>query len=223
MTKVGVILSGCGVFDGSEIHEAVAVLLALDRRDAQAVCLAPSVDFPEIDHLTQQPTGQQRNALREAARIARGQITDLATVQGGDFDALVLPGGFGAAKNLCDFAHKGPGCTVEPNTRRVLTEAHQAGRPLGFACISPAVAAAVFGSTLHPVLTIGDDPDTARAIEAMGARHQACPVDQIVVDQANRIVSTPAYMRPQRIGEVFAGIDAMVDKVLELARTPAGV
>ncbi|MEO1279195.1 MAG: isoprenoid biosynthesis glyoxalase ElbB [Planctomycetota bacterium] len=223
MPKVGVILSGCGVFDGAEIHESVAVLHALDRHGANIVCLAPNIELQEIDHQTQEPTGNTRNVLREAARIARGEIADLSTVLGSQFDAIVLPGGFGAAKNLCDFAMKGADCTADEQTARVLTEAHEAGKPLGFACISPALAARVFGQSLHPTLTIGDDPGTAQGIEAMGAKHQDCAVDDIVVDEANRIVSTPAYMRPQRVTEIFTGIGKMVDKVLEMAEQPASV
>jgi len=220
MPTVGVILSGCGVFDGSEIHEAVAVLHAIDRNGARAVCLAPDVELEEIDHTTQRPTGVRRRVLLEAARIARGQITPLDKANGADFDAIALPGGFGAAKNLCDFATKGPDCHAEEHTARVLREAHDAGRPIGFACISPALAARVFGEQLHPTLTIGDDAQTAAALEAMGARHQNCDVRDVVVDEANRIVSTPAYMRPQRVTEVFTGIGAMVDRVLAMAAEP---
>lgn len=223
MPKVGVILSGCGVFDGAEIHEAVAVLHALDRHGADIVCLAPNIDLQEIDHQTQEPTGNTRNVLRESARIARGDITDLSTVTGDQFDAIVLPGGFGAAKNLCDFAMKGPDCTADEQTARVLTEAHAAGRPLGFACISPALAARVFGESLHPTLTIGNDKGTAAGLEKLGAKHQDCAGEDIVIDEANRIVSTPAYMYDQRITSVFTGIGKMVDRVLEMANQPAGV
>jgi len=223
MPKVGVILSGCGVFDGSEIHEAVAVLHALDRHGAQAVCLAPEMELDEINHLTQQPTGKKRSVLMESARIARGNVTPLAEVKGGDFDAIVLPGGFGAAKNLCDFASKGAECTAHDQVSRVLKEAQQAGRPLGFACISPAVAARVFGEDLGPNLTIGDDKGTAEGLEAMGATHQNCDVEGVVVDNRHRIVSTPAYMREQRITEIFTGIGNMVDKVMEIASQPAAV
>lgn len=223
MLKVGVILSGCGVFDGSEIHEAVAVLHAIDRHGAKAICLAPEMELDEINHLDQQPTGKKRSVLMESARIARGAITPLAKVSGGDFDAIVLPGGFGAAKNLCDFASKGPGCTADEQTARVLREAHAAGRPLGFACISPAVAARVFGKDLGPNLTIGSDTATAEGLEAMGATHQNCEGDGIVVDNRHRIVSTPAYMCDQPIGAVFTGIGAMVDKVMEMVAQPAAV
>ncbi|MEQ8318234.1 MAG: isoprenoid biosynthesis glyoxalase ElbB [Phycisphaerales bacterium] len=223
MAKIGVILSGCGVFDGSEIHEAVAVLHAIDRHGSQAVCLAPEMELDEINHLNQQPTGKKRSVLMEAARIARGDVTPLAKVKGGDFDAIVLPGGFGAAKNLCDFASKGAECSAHPEVTRVLTEAQRAGRPLGFACISPAVAARIFGADLGPNLTIGTDKGTADGLEAMGATHQDCEGEGIVFDNRHRIVSTPAYMCDQSIGAVFTGIGAMVDKVMEMVEQPAAV
>lgn len=223
MPRIGVVLSGCGVFDGSEIHEAVAVLHAIDRHGAQAVCLAPEMELDEINHLNQQPTGKKRSVLMESARIARGDVTPLAKVNGGDFDAIVLPGGFGAAKNLCDFASKGAHCTVHEQVSRVLKEAQKAGRPLGFACISPAVAARVFGKDLGPNLTIGNDKATADGLEAMGATHQNCEGDGIVVDNRHRIVSTPAYMYDQRITSVFTGIGKMVDKVMEMVSQPAAV
>ncbi|MEO1008199.1 MAG: isoprenoid biosynthesis glyoxalase ElbB [Planctomycetota bacterium] len=221
MPKVGVILSGCGVYDGAEIHESVAVLHALEKRGAEVACLAPDIELDEIDHLTGEETGQTRRVLREAARIARGRITPLNEVKGGDFDAIVLPGGFGAAKNLCDFAVNGATCQADPETARVLTEAQDAGRPLGFACISPALAARVFGQSLHPTLTIGDDAGTAKGLEGMGATHRDCDVRDIVVDEANSIVSTPAYMYDASVPDVFEGIDRMVDRVLAMVREPA--
>ena len=223
MAHVGVILSGCGVFDGSEIHEAVSALIALDRAGATSRCLAPNMTFEAIDHATQQPSGQQRSALSEAARIARGEIDDLATVKGSSFDALVLPGGFGAAKNLCSFAVDGPGCSVHPEVERVLKEAHAAGKPIGFICIAPAVAARVFGAALHPRLTIGHDGGTAAKIQAMGAKNIAVGAREIVVDEQHRIVSTPAYMEAKGPAEVFEGISKLVDRVLEMADAAVSV
>ena len=133
MAKVGVVLSGCGVFDGTEIHEAVLTLLALDRRGAEAVCMAPNVDQAHVvDHLSgQEAAGERRNVLVEAARIARGNIRDIATVQAAELDALMIPGGFGAAKNLCDFAFKGKDCQVHPEVARLVRQMHQAGKPVG--------------------------------------------------------------------------------------------
>lgn len=218
--RIGVILSGCGVFDGSEVHEAVLTLLCLDRAGAEYECFAP--DKPQaavINHLTRQPVaGPSRNVLEESARIARGRVRDLASAKGSEPDGWVLPGGFGAARNLCDFAEKGAAATADPQTARVLREAHAAGRPIGLLCIAPAIAAVVFGGTIHPTLTIGRDPQTASALEKMGARHLGCAVTELAVDHQHRIVSSPAYMEGKSISEVFDGIQRLVETVLELAR-----
>jgi enhancing lycopene biosynthesis protein 2 len=141
--KVGVVLSGCGVFDGSEIHEAVSILVALDKRGAQIICMAPNVPLQTINHLAGKPVeGQQRNVLEESARIARGKVRDIATVQAGEVDALVFPGGFGAAKNLSDFASAGAKTRVNADVARLLREVHASGKPIGLACIAPVLAAA---------------------------------------------------------------------------------
>ncbi|KAB0664517.1 isoprenoid biosynthesis glyoxalase ElbB [Oryzomonas japonica] len=216
MKKIGVVLSGCGVRDGSEIHEAVFALLAIDRNGAEAVCMAPNADFPETNHLTMQETGNKRNALVEAARIARGNIRDISEVQAADLDAVVLPGGFGAVKNLCDFAVKGAGATVHPEVARLLREMVTAGKPIGAICIAPAVVAMVLGKDKAPTLTIGNDAGTAAEIEKTGARHQECPVTEFVVDRTNKIVSTPAYMLAHRISETYEGIDKCVKEVIAL-------
>lgn len=216
MTKVGVILSGCGYLDGSEIHEATSVLIALSQRGVAYRCMAPRKPLAVVDHLTGEPTGETRDVLAESARIARGEIDDIATVKGDAFDAFILPGGFGAAKNLCDFAAKGADCDVDPGVERVLREAHGAGRPIGFACIAPALGARVFGDE-GPLLTIGHDAGTAAAIEKTGARHRAVGVSEIVVDEARRFVSTPAYMEDTNPAAVFEGVSKMVARVLEMA------
>lgn len=220
MTRVGVILSGCGYLDGAEIHEATSVLIALSRAGVEYRCLAPDKTLDVFDHRTGEPTGEKRNVLAESARIARGAIDDVADAKGADFDAFILPGGFGAAKNLCTFASKGPDCEVDPEVERVLREAHEAGRPIGFACIAPALGARVFGSE-KPSLTIGHDKGTAAAIEKTGARHKAVDVTEIVVDADRRFVSTPAYMEDTNPAEVFEGVSKMVAKVLEMAGIPA--
>jgi len=215
MKKIGVILSGCGVYDGSEIHEAVITLLAIDRAGAEAICMAPDMaQMHVVNHLTGQPVaGESRNVLVEAARIARGKIRNLIEVRAADLDALILPGGFGAAKNLCDFAVNGADCTVNPEVERLLREVHQAGKPIGAICIAPALLAKVLG-TEHPTVTIGTDPGTAAAVEKTGARHQACPVREFVVDREHRLVTTPAYMLAGRIGEAADGIEKTVRAVI---------
>lgn len=219
--RVGVLLSGCGVFDGAEIHETVAVLLALDRAGAEVLATAPNVDqMHVVDHLTGQPVpGERRNVLVESARLVRGAIRDLATVDAGELDALILPGGFGAAKNLCDFATRGAECSAHPEVARVVRAVHAAGKPIGAVCIAPALVARLLGEE-RPRLTIGMDAETASALEAMGARHERCGVEATVVDRERRIVTTPAYMLARSIGEAASGIDKLVSEVLALVGQP---
>ncbi len=216
MKKVGVVLSGSGVYDGSEIHEAVITLLAIAREGAEAVCFAPDKSQTDvINHLTGEPMGESRNVLIEAARIARGTIQPIAQASINDLDVLIVPGGFGAAKNLSSFASLGSECTVDPGLKRLVLEMHQAGKPLGFMCIAPAMLPKIFDFPLR--LTIGTDIDTAEVIEEMGAEHVPCPVDDIVVDEDNKVVTTPAYMLAQNIAEVATGIEKLVSRVLVLA------
>ena len=217
MTRVGVVLSGCGVFDGAEIHESVITLLALERAGAEVICMAPDVDqMHVINHLTGKESGETRNVLVESARIARGEIRDVAEVQASELDAIMFPGGFGAAKNLCDFAVAGAAAEVHPEVARLVREIVGAKKPLGAICIAPALVAAVLrGTGTRAELTIGSDADTAAALEAMGAEHIAREQDEICVDAANNIISTPAYMFEGGLARVAAGIDQLVSEVLE--------
>ncbi|SFE08680.1 Enhancing lycopene biosynthesis protein 2 [Phytobacter palmae] len=216
MKKIGVVLSGSGVYDGSEIHEAVITLLAIAREGAEAVCFAPDKRQTDvINHLTGEPMSESRNVLIEAARIARGAILPIAQASINDLDALIVPGGFGAAKNLSSFAGLGSECLVDPDLKRLVLEMHQAGKPLGFMCIAPAMLPKIFDFPLR--LTIGTDIDTAEALEDMGAEHVPCPVDDIVVDEDNKVVTTPAYMLAQNIAQAATGIEKLVSRVLVLA------
>ncbi len=216
MKKIGVVLSGCGVFDGSEIHEATFALLAIDRAGCQAVCMAPNINFAVTNHLTKEASGETRNILTESARIARGNILDIAGVKADDLDAIVFPGGFGAAKNLCDFAMKGAAAAINPEVARLLQEMAAATKPIGAICIAPVIIAAVLGKQLAATVTIGTDSGTAAEIEKTGAKHEQCLVQDIVVDRKNKIVSTPAYMLATRISEVADGIDKCVRAVVSL-------
>lgn len=217
MKRVGVVLSGCGVFDGSEIHEAVLTLLALSRAGAQAVCLAPDREQTQvIDHRSGEAVAERRNMLAKAARIARGEVTPLAQGDASQLDALIVPGGFGAAKNLSSLASDGAACWVDSDLQRLVRELHQAGKPLGFICIAPALLPKLLGAPVR--VTIGNDAGTIAAIEAMGGQHVACPVDEIVVDTAQRVVTTPAYMLAGSIAEAAQGIDKLVAQVLEMTR-----
>ncbi len=218
MAKVGVVLSGCGVYDGAEIHEATLTLYFLDKAGAEILCMAPDVNqMHVIDHTKGQPSGESRNVLCESARIARGDIRNMKDVKAADIDALIFPGGFGAAKNLCDFAVKGPDCTVNPEVARLIKEIHAAKKPIGFICIAPVIAAKVLGAA-NPKLTIGNDPGASGAIEAMGGKHVQAPVEGIVVDEVNKIVTTPAYMLGPTISKVAQGIEKLVAEILKMAK-----
>jgi enhancing lycopene biosynthesis protein 2 len=228
--RVGVVLSGCGVMDGSEIHEAVSIVVSLDRRGAQIIYMAPNISQTQvIDHLAGQPVaGQKRNVLVESARIARGKILDIADVKADDLDALVFPGGYGATKNLSDYASNHEKPTVQSDVARLLREMNAARKPIGLACISPVLAAAVFGamgtkSGHPPRMTIGSDAATASAIEAMGAQHQPVGPTEVLVDEENRLVSTPCYMNDVGPWTVFQGTERMVEEVLRLTGDVASV
>ena len=218
MKKIAVCLGGCGVFDGAEIHEAVSAIVALDQAGAQIVYCAPDVPFDVVDHVRQQPAGEQRNVLAESARIARGDIKNLKDVKASDIDGLIFPGGFGAAKNLSSFATDGASCSVNPEAERLVGEMLAARKPVGAICIAPAMLARIVGKKdLHPKMTIGNDPGTADAINKMGCQHVNCAATDMVCDEAHKIVTTPAYMIAQGPAEVFEGIGKLVREVLRLA------
>tara|TARA_R110001592_G_scaffold356278_1_gene657824 strand:- start:78575 stop:79237 length:663 start_codon:yes stop_codon:yes gene_type:complete len=213
--KVAVILSGCGVFDGSEIYESVITLLSLDKAGAQVQCFAPNIQqMHVINHLTGEVTeGESRNVLVEAARLVRGEIKDLSEARVEDFDAVILPGGFGAAKNLCDFAIKGSELTVNDDLAGFVRGMHQAKKPVGLMCIAPVMVGKLFGEGAH--FTIGQDLEAAAAIEATGAVHEPCPVNNICIDGTNNLVTTPAYMLAGSISEAASGIEKLVGAVLD--------
>jgi enhancing lycopene biosynthesis protein 2 len=210
------------VQDGSEIHEAVLAMLAIDRAGCEIVCMAPDREQADVvDHSTGRPTGEKRNALVESARIARGKIRPVGEVRAAELDAVVLPGGYGAAKNISTFAKDGPGCTVDAGVAQLLRDMHRSDKPIAALCIAPAVLACVFGPTLHPEVTIGNDAGTARALESMGAKHRTAALTEVVVDRRNRIVTTPCYMYDARISEVATGAERAVQELLKLASESA--
>ncbi|MGE5518093.1 MAG: isoprenoid biosynthesis glyoxalase ElbB [Bacteroidota bacterium] len=216
MTKpsFAVVLSGCGVYDGAEIHEAVLTLLAIDRAGGTYQCFAPDIaQMHVVNHLTGEETADSRNVLVEAARIARGAIKPLSALDAAAFAALIFPGGFGVAKNLCSFAQDGPECSVNPDTERAIRAMRAANKPIGALCIAPAVLARVLGEV---DLTIGTDAGTAAALEQMGAHHVNKLHGEIVVDAAHKVVTSPCYMLESRIGQIADGADAVVRKMIEL-------
>jgi enhancing lycopene biosynthesis protein 2 len=219
MPKVGVVLSGSGVYDGSEIHETVITMLALDRAGAEKIIMAPDIDqLHVINHLTgEEMESEGRNVLVESARIARGDIKSISEVTEGDLDALIFPGGFGVAKNLCDYAMSGANCTVNPEIAKLTQAVHKAHKPIGVMCIAPTMMAKILGmEKLSADLTIGSDEKTASDIEEMGSNHITCPVKETVVDKKNKIVSTPAYMEAKNMAEAAVGIEKLVKEVLDL-------
>lgn len=217
MTKrIAVLLSGCGALDGSEIHETVLTLLALDRAGAEILCTAPNIDqFHVINHLTQEETAEVRNVLVESARIARGNLIDIDALDTQKIDGLILPGGFGAVKSLCTFALKGPEGDVNPQVLELLRQVHETKKPIGAISISSAAVVMAL-KACQPSITIGTDEGAAAAIHTMGGGHHACKANEIHVDPVNRIVSTPGYMLDTRLKEIATGIEKLVQKVIEL-------
>ncbi len=217
--KIGVLLSGCGVFDGAEIHETTLTLFYLDRGGVEVVCLAP--DAPQlhvVDHQSSQEMDESRNILIESARLSRGNMKALSDINIQELDALILPGGFGAAKNLIDYAVKGRDCTIRDDVKNLILGFVQANKPVGAMCIAPMVlAVAMKDDGIKPVLTIGSDESTASDIEHFGAIHQNCPVDKIVEDASHKIVTTPAYMVGPGISDIAKGIEKLVHKVIDWA------
>lgn len=215
MAKIGVLLSGCGVQDGSEIYESVLTLLALSQGHAEAICIAPNMAQKQVvNHISGEEMQEKRSVLIEAARLARGVIEDLDDMQGKDLDGLILPGGFGAAKNLSTFAFDGVDCQVHPEAERLIAEIHEAGKPLGAMCIAPAVVAKVLeGKGLR--LTMGSDPKLRQAVEKLGHQFIECETGDICVDEQHNVVTTPAYLTAQSIAGAQEGIGRLVQKILE--------
>lgn len=212
--QTAVVLSGCGVYDGAEIHEAVLTMLAIAKQNAEYTIFAPDVEQHHvINHLKGEETKEKRYVLAEAARIARGNIKPLSEYKAENFDALFLPGGFGAAKNLSSFAFDGVNCTVEKETERAIIETHAADKPIGALCISPVVIAKVLKDV---TLTIGCDKETAEAIEQMGGSHTNTKHGEVIVDEINKIATTPCYMLDADIVQIADGARNIVKAVLQM-------
>ena len=218
MSKIGVVLSGCGAQDGSEIHESVITLLALDRAGANVTIMAPDMNqFQVINHLDGEIMNTSRNVLIEAARIARGNIVDVATKTGNEFDAVIFPGGTGMAKNIFDYAMTGPKCTVIRDVQRLVMEILDAGKPLGAICIAPVMVAKVLQKMGRSgIVTGGYNEQITADIQAMGIKTEPAKAYDIVVDEQNKIVTTPAYVEAQSIQQAAEGIEKLIKKVLEL-------
>lgn len=212
--KFAVILSGCGVFDGAEIHESTLTLLAIARKGGSYKIFAPDVQQHHvINHISGEEMDESRNVLVESARIARGDIQSLDMYRADDFDALILPGGFGVAKNLCTYAFDGPEFTVDKVISKVIIETHAAGKPIGALCISPVLITKILGEV---DVTIGGDKTTAGHIEEMGGIHIPAGNGEIVVDSKNRLVTNPCYMNDASISDIADGAENVVKALIEL-------
>ena len=216
--RIGVVLAGCGYLDGAEIQEATLTLLSLDKRGVVVKAFAP--DKPQmhvVDHrITEPQEGVERNVLQESSRITRGDIQPLSEFRADDVDALVFPGGFGAAKNLCNFAVEGANMSVDDDVRSAIETIHGQGKPLGCICIAPVIGAKVLGDK-GVKLTIGHDEGTAQAVESFGAKHVNCDVNDAVLDADHKVASCPAYMLGPSIAPVAEGIDKVIDAIVEWA------
>lgn len=217
MKNVAVVLSGCGHKDGAEITEAVSTLIAISNAGANYEIFAPNLDFHPTNHLTSEKNDKEaRNCLTEAARIGRGEAKDLKDLKEKNFDALVFPGGFGAALHLSDWAHKGAKAKVHPEVERVILAFHQASKPIGAICIAPTLVAKVLGSE-NITVTIGNSVETAKEIEKTGAQHVECPVEDFITDRLHKIITTPAYMCEAKPHQVFKGISGLISELVEMA------
>lgn len=213
MKKFAVVLAGCGVFDGAEIHEATLTLLAIAQQGASYEIFAPDIDQHHvINHFTHQEMPEKRNVLVESARIARGKIRPLSQFRASDFDALIFPGGFGAAKNLSTVAFHGADAKVNPDVEKAVVEMHKAGKPIGALCIAPAVIARILGNI---TVTIGDDPGTTQAITKMGGTHIVTTHGEVTVDRKNMIFTTPCYMLDATIVQIYEGATNVVREMMK--------
>lgn len=214
MKKFAVILSGCGVYDGSEIHEAVLTMLAINKCGATYDTFAPDImQHHVINHITGKEMNEKRNVLIESARIARGNIKPLTQFAVNDYDALVFPGGYGAAKNLSDYAFAGADLKVNETVAEVIKAMHKAGKPIGALCIAPVLIAKVLGNV---ELTIGSDVGTAAHLQKLGAIHKNTTATEVIVDIKNKICTTPCYMVAKDIYQVSLGAENLIKAMLEL-------
>ena len=212
--KIAVLLAGCGNQDGSEIHEATMTLWAIHKNECSYHCFAPNITQHHVlNHINGQEMEETRNVLIESARIARGEISDLDSYVAGEYDALIIPGGLGAAKNLSNYFKEGANCTVEPSVMRAINASHKAGKPMGALCIAPIILARLIPGL---EMTLGNDPSSIENAQRMGAIHSSTDHGEVVVDKKNKIVTTPCYMLDARVDQIGEGADKLVQEILKL-------
>lgn len=217
MKKIAIILSGCGNKDGSEITEAVSLVVAISKLNAEYRFFAPNIEMKPQNYITNGLMAGERNILIESARIARGHIQDINELNSNDFDALAFPGGYGAAEYLCNWSTKGANCEVLPAIKRAIVEFNSQKKPIAAICIAPVLLARVLGLS-NITLTIGNDKETIVEIQKTGVRHESCTVENCIVDFENKIITTPAYMFDEATPyEVFQGVSKLALHLVGLA------
>lgn len=213
MKKFAIILSGNGVYDGAEIHESTMTMLAIKQQGADYDIFAPDIDQHHvINHYSGETMDEKRNVLVEAARIARGEIKPLTRFDASVYDALVMPGGFGVAKNLSTFAFHGSSCEVNPEIEKAIRSMHENEKPIGALCISPVVVAAVLQKGKY---TIGQDKNTAEAIQKFGGEHVQTTHGEIIIDKDNRVFTSPCYMLDANIQQIAEGADNVIKAIID--------
>lgn len=217
MKKIAIVLAGCGHRDGAEITEAVSTLISISQAGAQYEIFAPAIQFTPTNHQTGELMGgETRNILTESGRISRGQTKNLKELEEKDFDAVIFPGGYGAALHLSDWGTKGHFCTVHPDVERVIRSFHRASKPIGAICIAPTLVAKVLGAE-GVTLTIGNNKEVITEIEKTGSEHVECPPDDFITDRLHKVITTPAYMYDTEPHKVFKGIQGLVNELVEMA------
>lgn len=213
MKKFAIVISGCGVQDGAEIHESVMAMLAVDMAGCSYQLFAPDMDqLKVVNHLTGKQTNENRNVLVESARIARGNIKPLSEYRASDYDALLFPGGFGAALNLSTYGRDGENMTVNTDVEHAVKETYNQKKVIGAMCIAPVVLAKILGKG---TLTIGTDRGTAASIESFGAKHQSTDKGEVVADINNRLFTTPCYMLNSTIKDIYEGATNLVQQMVQ--------
>jgi enhancing lycopene biosynthesis protein 2 len=215
MKKIAVILAGCGRMDGSEIHESVLTLLSIQQAGAKYQCFSLDLEqYHVINHLTNQNVTESRNMLIESARIARGDVINLANIDVNEFDGLIIPGGNGIAANLFSLLQDSENYTVNELVAQTARQFTQANKPVGFICIAPVMIPAIYDFPVN--MTIGNDKATADLVEQRGAIHHSCNTTEVYVDEEHKIVTTPAYMMANSIVEAYSGINKLCFALIQL-------
>jgi enhancing lycopene biosynthesis protein 2 len=215
MKKIAVILAGCGNRDGSETHETLSVLLAIDKRGMEYQCFAPNGEFNVFNHIKGEATGEKRDLMLEASRLCRGNIKSLSEYCTEDFDALVLPGGMGAAQNWSSYAFCGQAMEVNGEIAKAILDTFSAQKPIGALCIAPMILAKVLGDK-NPTITLGGDCQAAKDAVALGCNHKVCSATEVAIDEKNKLLTAPAYMVATRISQIFEGSDNLIQALYNM-------